>query len=119
MLVFKLGSELQLPSSETYQENAVQPPKQFGTSSDIAAGKTLYLQYCFACHGAQAIGGGLIQDIRYGGVLPDAELWNEVVLEGLLAERGMANFGSILSEEQAAQIRAYVIEESRIYAESK
>ena len=119
VLVFKLGSKLELPASEAYQDTPVEPPKQFGTSTQIAAGKTLYLQYCFACHGAQAIGGGLIQDIRYGGVLPDAQLWNEVLLEGLLADQGMANFGSILNEEEAAQIRAYVIEEARIYAGSK
>ena len=63
VLVFKLGRDLKLPPSEAYQEYAVQPPEKFGTSEDVAAGKTLYLQYCFACHGAQAIGGGLIQDL--------------------------------------------------------
>ena len=119
VLVFKLGSKAELPASEAYQETAVAPPAQFASSEQVAAGKKLYNQYCFQCHGAQAIGGGLIQDIRYGGVLPDAGLWNEVVLEGLLADQGMANFGAILSEEQAAQIRAYVIEESHIYTKAK
>ena len=60
-----------------------------------------------------------IQDIRYGGVLPDAELWNEVLLEGLLSDQGMANFGSILTPKQAAEIRAYVIDESHTYAKAK
>ena len=119
VLVFKLGSKAELPASEAYQETAVAPPAQFASSEQVAAGKKLYNQYCFQCHGAQAIGGGLIQDIRYGGVLPDAGLWNEVVLKGLLADQGMANFGAILSEEQAAQIRAYVIEESHIYTKAK
>ena len=119
VLVFKLGRDLKLPPSEAYQEYAVQPPEKFGRSEDVAAGKTLCLQYCFASHGAQAIGGGLVQDIRYGGVLPDAELWNEVVLDGLLSDRGMASFGSILSPEQAAEIRAYVVEESHTYAKAK
>jgi len=119
VLVFKLGSDLQLPVSEAYQDNPVAPPAKTGTFADIAAGKTLYLQYCFSCHGAQAIGGGLIQDIRYGGVLPDAELWNEVLLEGLLSDQGMANFGSILTPKQAAEIRAYVIDESHTYAKAK
>ena len=119
VLVFKLGSDAKLPVSEAYQEYPVDPPAKFGTSAEVAAGKTLFNQYCFQCHGAQAIGGGLIQDIRYGGVLPDAELWNEVLLEGLLVDQGMANFGSILNTEQAAQIRAYVIEESHIYSKAK
>ena len=110
MLVFKLGGELQLPSSEPYQEQFVAPPKQTATVEQIAAGKPLYNQYCATCHGPQAIGGGLIQDIRYGGVLHDAELWDQVVSKGVFASKGMAGFESVLSAEQVANIRAYVVD---------
>ena len=51
----------------------------------------------------------MIQDIRYGGALHSAELWNQVVLDGLFATKGMAGFDSVLNQQQAAQIRAYVI----------
>ena len=119
VLTFKLGSRLQLPASEAYQDYPVAPPEKIGTSAEIAEGKALYRQYCFACHGGQAVGAGLIQDIRYGGVLPDAQLWNEVLLEGLLTDRGMANFGPILTPQQAANIRAYVIDASHTYAKAK
>ena len=119
VLTFKLGSQHQLPTSEAYQDYPVTPPEKIGTSAEILAGKTLYQQYCNACHGGQAVGGGLIQDIRYGGVLPDAELWNEVLLEGLLTDRGMANFGSILTPKQASDIRAYVIDASHAYVKAK
>ena len=110
VLVFKLGGELQLPSSEPYQEQFVAPPKQTATVEQIAAGKPLYNQYCATCHGPQAIGGGLIQDIRYGGVLHDAELWDQVVSTGVFASKGMAGFESVLSAEQVANIRAYVVD---------
>ena len=110
VLVFKLGGELQLPSSEPYQEQFVAPPKQTATVEQIAAGKPLYNQYCTTCHGPQAIGGGLIQDIRYGGVLHDAELWDQVVSKGVFASKGMAGFESVLSAEQVANIRAYVVD---------
>ena len=119
VLTFKLGSQHQLPTSEAYQDYPVTPPEKIGTSAEILAGKTLYQQYCNACHGGHAVGGGLIQDIRYGGVLPDAELWNEVLLEGLLTDRGMANFGSILTPKQASDIRAYVIDASHNYVKAK
>ena len=42
----------------------------------------------------------------------DAELWNEVLLKGLLAENGMPDFGGILSGADAEAIRAYVISEA-------
>ncbi len=109
VLVFKLGGKAKLPSSAAYQENFVAPPEQTAAPEQIAAGKVLFNQYCAACHGARAIGGGLIQDIRYGGALHSAELWNQVVLDGLFATKGMAGFDSVLNEQQAAQIRAYVI----------
>ena len=109
VLVFKLGAKAKLPSSAAYQENFVAPPEQTATPEQIAAGKILFNQYCAACHGVRAIGGGLIQDIRYGGALHSAELWNQVVLDGLFATKGMAGFDSVLNQQQAAQIRAYVI----------
>ncbi len=109
VLVFKLGGKAQLPTSVAYKENFVAPPKQIGRANDIAQGKVLYSQYCAACHGAKAIGGGLIQDIRYGGPLHDATLWNQVVLEGLYENKGMASFKSEFGSEQAAVIRSYVI----------
>ena len=110
VLVFKLGSELQLPPSEPYQENFVAPPEQTATAEQVAAGKPLYNQYCSTCHGPQAIGGGLIQDIRYGGALHNAKVWDQVVSKGLFASKGMAGFESVLSTEQVANIRAYVVE---------
>ena len=110
VLVFKLGSNAELPGSAVYQENIVAPPEQTATPEQIAPGKTLFNQYCAACHGVRAIGGGLIQDIRYGGALHSPELWNQVVLDGLFATKGMAGFSSVLNQQQAAQIRAYVID---------
>ena len=117
VLVFKLGGEAELPSSAVYQENFVAPPEQTASASQIASGRTIYNQYCAACHGARAVGGGLIQDIRYGGALHDAKLWNQVVLQGLFASKGMAGFDSVLSEQQAADIRAYVIDVAQANAQ--
>jgi len=113
VLVFKIGGQTTLPPSDAYTENVVPPPPQTGTAEQIALGKTLYNQYCVVCHGPNAIGGGLIQDIRYGGVLHDSQLWHRVVSEGLFSNKGMAGFESILSAEQVQQLRAYVIDAAR------
>ena len=113
VLVFKIGGQTTLPPSDAYTENVVPPPPQTGTAEQIALGKTLYNQYCVVCHGPNAIGGGLIQDIRYGGVLHDSQLWHRVVSEGLFSNKGMAGFESILSAEQVQQLRAYVIDAAK------
>ena len=113
VLVFKLGGENELPESAPYYENFVAPPAQIGTPEQIAAGRLLYFQYCQACHGAHAIGGGLIRDIRYGAALHDGALWDQVVLEGLLGNQGMAGFKSVLDGDQSSAIRSYVISQAR------
>ena len=117
VLVFKLNGNTQLPVSRPYQENFVAPPKQVGSAAQVAAGKEVYNQYCVVCHGSRAIGGGLIQDIRYGGVLHSPELWNQVVLKGIFANKGMAGFESVLSASQVEDIRAYVIDVAQANAQ--
>ena len=113
VLVFKLGGENELPESAPYYENFVAPPAQIGTPEQIAAGRLLYFQYCQACHGAHAIGGGLIRDIRYGAALHDGALWDQVVLEGLLSNQGMAGFKSVIDSDQSSALRSYVISKAR------
>jgi hypothetical protein len=49
-----------------------------------------------------------VPDLRYSNYLA-SNGWFNVVMDGLLAERGMAPFKSVLNRNQAADIRAYVI----------
>ena len=116
VLVFKLNGQAELPKSDAYRENVVAPPEGVGTIDDINSGKILFNQYCAACHGVRAVGGGLIQDIRYGGVIHNGGLWDQVVRKGLYSNKGMAGFESELSLEQAEKIRAYVIDVARASA---
>jgi len=45
-------------------------------------------------------------------VTKDAESWNEVVMQGLLAENGMPNFANRMDTDTAEAIRAYVVSEA-------
>ncbi len=63
------------------------------------------------------MGGGVTPDLRYSKLLGLPEPWQQVVLEGALASRGMVAFKPELSEEEAEAIRHYIIDRNQ-YAHS-
>lgn len=109
ILTFKLGGAAALPPI-TDSPRTMQDLSEVKLNADqVASGFKLYDSYCVACHGAGAVGGGVTPDLRYSPFLPLAESWKQVVLEGLLATRGMAAFSAELSNQDAEAIRQYVI----------
>ncbi len=107
VLTFKLGADGTLPPKPGAAEIPA-PPAPIGTDEDIRAGLGLYNDYCAACHGVGAVGGGVIPDLRHS--TPEVHgLWTEIVLEGMLAANGMASFADWLTPEDLENIRAYVI----------
>jgi quinohemoprotein ethanol dehydrogenase len=74
----------------------------------IAEGQALYSQHCFRCHGMGTKSGGLLPDLRFSS--PDTHArWNDIVLGGVRADRGMASFADLLAPADAEAIQAYVI----------
>ncbi len=112
ILTFKLGANGELPDVDWQPRVVFNPPEQFADASTIRAGYAEFMDTCNGCHGLNAVSGLLIPDLRGSGFMHDAGAWKSVVLEGVLAERGMANFSFALSEEQAEAIRAYVIQQA-------
>jgi mono/diheme cytochrome c family protein len=64
------------------------------------------------CHGLNAVSGLLVPDLRGSGYLWDEAGWNDVVMNGLLKDRGMASFADNISVEDSEKIRAYVIQQA-------
>ena len=52
-------------------------------------------------------------DLRYSAVLHDVEMWDDVTLNGMLAEAGMAAFKDYIDEDQSHAIRAYIIQKAQ------
>jgi alcohol dehydrogenase (cytochrome c)/quinohemoprotein ethanol dehydrogenase len=71
-------------------------------------GELLYLQYCSACHGEHAIGGGVVADLRASNFL-SMDFYYNIVLDGALKDAGMAAFNRALSRDDATAIRNYII----------
>ncbi|WP_341649432.1 c-type cytochrome [Thauera humireducens] len=85
------------------------PPADEGTEGQLQQGGALYARYCMQCHGARAMAGGGMPDLRHSPYLTDAALFRRPLIDGVLAARGMPDFGKTLQPAQADAIRAYVI----------
>ena len=107
VLSFKLGGTAQLP---TPVEPVVQlqPIPRVGDDAMAARGFLIFHDHCSRCHGAGAVGGGVIPDLRWSAFARDGQAWKSVVLDGILKERGMVSFSSVLNEADAEALRAYV-----------
>jgi quinohemoprotein ethanol dehydrogenase len=74
----------------------------------IQAGKDLYHDNCMVCHGAGAVGGGTLPDLRISSpAIHDA--WRNIVIEGALRAGGMPAFKILLNDEAVESIRLYII----------
>lgn len=109
MLVFKLGGKAALSPAPLQQQVDRVPQPVVAAATDISAGADLYATYCMVCHGAGAVGGGVIPDLRHSSdAVRDA--WEAIVLQGAFSGKGMASFADSLSAEQARQIKLYVMQ---------
>ena len=85
------------------------PEQEMASLSDpeIARGEIAYHDYCAACHGMAVRSGGVIPDLRQ--MTPEMHaMFNGVVLEGILAPKGMSSFSDVLTEEDMVFLHEYV-----------
>ncbi len=114
VLSFALDGRARLPAIKEVKTSLPKPPElPLPVATTIALGKSLYSHYCFACHGADAVSGGIVPDLRRSAIVFNQSLFNGVVREGALTARGMVSFAPELTPEQTEAIRAYVIERAR------
>lgn len=112
VLVFKLGGKARLPEASLALPPANVPTDNWSDRT-IAAGNSLYANYCARCHGVGTYSSGVLPDLRRSGALGSKEAWNSVVRDGVLAERGMVSFAKELNADQSEAIRAFVGDAAR------
>jgi quinohemoprotein ethanol dehydrogenase len=84
------------------------PPADPGEPSHIAQGEILYGRFCARCH---VLGRGILPDLRR--LTPEKhQLFNDIVLKGILQPLGMGRFDDVLSTEEARAIHDYLIHEA-------
>jgi quinohemoprotein ethanol dehydrogenase len=108
MLTFKLDGKATLPPLSPYEEPILNPPASTASKASIHHGEAVYQRFCSGCHGDVVVSGGVLPDLRYSTALAD-ERWFKIVREGAYQSLGMVAFGEEVSQQDAADIRAYVI----------
>ena len=111
LFVFKLGGRQQVAALAPEGVPPSEPPPQTADAATIAKGFTLYHRNCLVCHGFFAQSEGEVPDLR----LMPKEIFaqfDSVVLDGALADNGMASFKDVLSKDDTAAIKAYILDQS-------
>ena len=111
VLAFRLGGEAELPAARRIEQVVDVPAELLAEAEDaerVARGKQLYDQYCYMCHGVEAMSGGVIPDLRFASAATWRG-WNDIVIGGVREQQGMRSFAGVMDEEGAEAIRAYLI----------
>jgi quinohemoprotein ethanol dehydrogenase len=109
IVVYKLGGKAALAKPVLNKIVMPKPPAVTASASTIAVGHSTYNKFCLVCHGYDAIGGGVIPDLRYSPLIADAAAFKDVVIAGSRKDAGMVSFAGVLKDTDAEAIRAYLI----------
>ena len=110
MLVFGLDGKVQLPPEKDFTPLPLAPPSATASADVVQAGNEKYTKYCAACHGERGqTRGANFPDLTRTPLLHTQEGFDQVVLKGILAERGMASFAEALKPDDTKEIRAYIV----------
>ena len=106
-MVFALDGVGSLTAPKQRERNIPQLEELDATAQDLKRGEHLYFKNCGMCHGAAVKSTGVIPDLRMMSAQSRGQ-FNEIVLGGLRADKGMASFADVLNPEDAARIKAYI-----------
>lgn len=111
ILAFKLGGEESLPPVVDVAKVLPELPPLEGDDSVVAHGKLMYHRYCGVCHGSGVRSGGVIPDLRF--MVPGKHIvFEDIVLGGILKDRGMVSFAGSLTKEDSEAVHQYILSEA-------
>jgi quinohemoprotein ethanol dehydrogenase len=116
LLVFRLGGEATLPEMQSTLA-PLHPPSERFSDDQVNAGRLLYTENCFRCHGAGAQSAGVVPDLRRSGALANKAAWDAIVNDGALESKGMVGFKPWLTPAEIEDIRAFIALKAKIAAE--
>jgi quinohemoprotein ethanol dehydrogenase len=109
MLVFKLGGNKTLPDLPAFTEAPIAPPAQFADAATITHGQEVFEARCQLCHGRGGAARSSFPDLRRAPALHSQDLFDSIVLGGVLGAKGMASFDEYLEDGDTEALRAYII----------
>lgn len=109
VVTFKLGATGTIPKPDLIEIERTVKTERFGTVAQLESGMVHFARNCSVCHGALTFSSGVIPDLRWSAYSGDADAWQAVVADGVLADQGMVSFNDLLTLEEIESIRAYVV----------
>ena len=110
LLVYSIGGQGVLPPTQEYVPPPLDPPPDTAPAELVKTGAQRYEQYCAACHGDQGqTRGANFPDLTRSPLLNSQQGFDQIVLQGVLSERGMASFAEALQPADTEALRAYII----------
>jgi alcohol dehydrogenase (cytochrome c)/quinohemoprotein ethanol dehydrogenase len=110
MLVFAIGGKAALPANKEYTPPPLDPPAATATAAIIKTGGEKYTQYCSVCHGVDGVQQrGTFPNLVVTPLLHTQEGFDQVVLQGARAAKGMGNFAKDLTPADSSAVREYLI----------
>jgi len=110
IIAFKLDGGVVPTPPPRVEEPFAKPPTQTATKAQIDAGEIKFIQECSRCH---VLGPSSTPDLRKLNAGLHAA-FKDIVMKGALASGGMERFDDLLSDEDADNIHAYLIDQSWI-----
>jgi alcohol dehydrogenase (cytochrome c)/quinohemoprotein ethanol dehydrogenase len=118
VLTFALDGRATLAKTPAPAARKLDPPAQFADAATIEQGCILYHRTCYACHGASAVSGGVVPDLRFSPTIANPDAWKAVLIDGILSDAGMVSFKDTYTPQQIEAIRAYVIGQAQASAKA-
>jgi len=110
LLVFALDGGAQLPEPLTFTPRELNPPELAVGQDVVDAGGAVYGQHCGVCHG---IGGqqrgANFPNLMVSPMLHSQQAFDQVVLDGSRADKGMVSFADRISPEESEAIRWFLV----------
>jgi mono/diheme cytochrome c family protein len=116
VLTFNLGADGTLPPLDDPLP-APEPPPRIDDPELVAHGKNRFNARCSMCHGLDAVGGGVVPDLRLMSAQSHEQFY-AIMLGGLHSERGMVSFAAVLDAKDAEAIHAYIVDEAHKYLDA-
>ena len=108
IIAFKLGGGAVPTPPPRIEEPIPEPPPPTASAASISAGEIKFIEECSRCH---VLGPSTTPDLRKLSADLHAA-FKDIVLHGALAPNGMERFDDLLSEQDADDVHAYLIDQS-------
>jgi PQQ-dependent dehydrogenase (methanol/ethanol family) len=110
MLVFSLDGKAVLPEPAPYTPPPLDPPAVTASADVLAHGEQIYTQHCSICHGANGVQQrSSFPNLTVTPLLHTQAGFDQVVLQGGRADKGMGSFAADLKPEDTLAVREYIV----------